>query len=592
MKKTLTANISGTVFHIEEDAYEQLSRYLNTIRGQFASTDGRDEIMADIEARIAELFTDLLGGTRSVVTIADVEQVIRTMGRPEDYADGGTEQGHSGTQQENGYQQGYGRKRLFRHPVDKWVGGVLGGIAAYLGTDPLWMRILFILLFIFGLGSPILIYLILWILVPVADSAAERLMMEGEPVTVDNLKRVFEEGADRMKRGAEQMAREADELGRKWSSEQGRQRQREAFSGVERFAQGIVGVFAKIFGVLLLIGGAVVTIALLGLLIGGGTITYDSLIGLGDIAMFDLASVVFDSAPQGMWFTVCVVLLALIPALGAFIGGLRLLTGLRAPQWMGWLMSTAWMAALVVVIIIGIRLGNDMGHDQRIIEEVPLVQPAGQTLYLGADDMRGLSHDVNMKYDDGRVKWDMDGLRLTPDSIHIAWAELDVKPSPDSLFHLLVHRRGHGRSDKMATARASHIQYNYTQQDSMVLFSPWVNVPAGDKLRAQYVRFVVQVPVGRAVHFQGGVGFLLDDVKNVTNTWDEDMVGRTWTMTSNGLSSSVRPEDVPENLPLPKENGTGNAPATTTTNAQQNTERQPLPTTLPSVISLLGSSIN
>ena len=206
--------------------------------------------------------------------------------------------------------------------------------------------------------------------------------------------------------------------------------------------------------------------------------------------------------------------------------------------------------------------------------------------------MRGLSHDVNMKYDDGRVKWDMDGLRLTPDSIHIAWAELDVKPSPDSLFHLLVHRRGHGRSDKMATARASHIQYNYTQQDSMVLFSPWVNVPAGDKLRAQYVRFVVQVPVGRAVHFQGGVGFLLDDVKNVTNTWDEDMVGRTWTMTSNGLSSSVRPEDVPENLPLPKENGTGNAPATTTTNAQQNTERQPLPTTLPSVISLLGSSIN
>jgi phage shock protein PspC (stress-responsive transcriptional regulator) len=591
MKKTLTANISGTVFHIEEDAYEQLSRYLATIRGQFASTEGRDEIMADIEARIAELFTELLGGTRSVVTIADVEQVMRTMGRPEDYAGEGTnDQGPTGAQQDPGFQQGSGRKRLFRHPLDKWVGGVLGGIGAYFGTDPLWLRILFIVLFIFGLGSPILIYLILWILVPMADSAAERLMMEGEPVTVDNLKRAFEEGADRMKRGAEQMAREADELGRKWSSEQGRQRQREAFSGVERFAQGIVGVLAKIVGFLMLIGGAAITIALLGLLIGGGTITYDSIIGLGDIAMFDLASVVFDSAQQGMWFTICFVLLALIPAIGAFIGGLRLLTGLRAPQWMGWMMGTAWMAAMVVVIIIGIRLGNDMGHDQRIIEEVPLAQPAGQTLYLGADDMRGLGHEWSMKLDDGRVDWDMDGLRLKPDSIHIAWAELDVKPSPDSLFHLLVHRRGHGRSDKMATARASHIHYNYAQQDSLVLFSPWVNIPANDKLRAQCVRFVVQVPVGRAVHFQGGVGFLLDDVKNVTNTWDEDMVGQTWTMTTNGLSSSVRPEDIPDDLPLPNGNEQDKPSAPVNTTVQNRSERQPVPATLPNIISLLDLS--
>jgi hypothetical protein len=231
-----------------------------------------------------------------------------------------------------------------------------------------------------------------------------------------------------------------------------------------------------------------------------------------------------------------------------------------------------------------------MGHDQRIIEEVPLAQPAGQTLYLGADDMRGLGHEWSMKLDDGRVDWDMDGLRLTPDSIHIAWAELDVKPSPDSLFHLLVHRRGHGRSDKMATARASHIHYNYAQQDSLVLFSPWVNIPANDKLRAQCVRFVVQVPVGRAVHFQGGVGFLLDDVKNVTNTWDEDMVGQTWTMTTNGLSSSVRPEDIPDDLPLPNGNEQDKPSAPVNTTVQNRSERQPVPATLPNIISLLDLS--
>ena len=83
MKKTLTANISGTVFHIEEDAYDRLQRYLSTIRAQFTGTDGREEIMADIEARIAELFTERLDGRRQVVNVDDVEHVIGIMGQPE-----------------------------------------------------------------------------------------------------------------------------------------------------------------------------------------------------------------------------------------------------------------------------------------------------------------------------------------------------------------------------------------------------------------------------------------------------------------------------------------------------------------------------
>jgi hypothetical protein len=100
----------------------------------------------------------------------------------------------------------------------------------------------------------------------------------------------------------------------------------------------------------------------------------------------------------------------------------------------------------------------------------------------------------------------------------------------------------------------------------------------------------VQVPVGRAVHFQGGVGFLLDDVKNVTNTWDEDMVGQTWTMTTNGLSSSVRPEDIPDDLPLPNGNEQDKPSAPVNTTVQNRSERQPVPATLPNIISLLDLS--
>ncbi|MBV6403770.1 MAG: PspC domain-containing protein [Flavobacteriales bacterium] len=547
MKKTLTANISGTVFHIEEDAYDKLHRYLGTVRSRFSGSEGRDEIMADIEARIAELFQERLQG-RQVVGIADVDHVIAVMGRPEDYADAGDGEG---TTPPPPPPPADGRRRLFRDPEDQWVGGVFGGLAAYIGTDPLWMRIAFILLVIFGVGSPILIYIILWILIPQASSAADRLMMQGEPVTVDNLKRSFEEGAERVKQGAERMAREADALGRRWGRGAGATYGRHVRHGAGQFARSAAGAASKAVGVLTLVLGAILTLTLVGVVVGGGSITLDRFSGLDGMRLFDLSDLVFDSASQAFWSVLCAVLLLLIPALGLFIGGLRLLTGLRAPQWLGWTLGTLWFVALMVVLVTGLRLGNDFMHRQKLREEVALTQPAGQTLHLGVGDMRGLSRDWKVAYNDGRVKWDMEGLMTTADSIHGAWAELDVTPSPDSLFHLLVEREANGRTSKMALARASHTGFTHVQHDSLLLLSPWVSMPKADKLRAQQVRFEVQVPVGRAVHFNSGIGFMLDDVDNVTNTWDEDMVGRTWTMTSGGLSGSVTPEQIPDDLPVP-----------------------------------------
>ena len=579
MKKTLTANISGTVFHIEEDAYDRLHRYLNTIRGQFTGTDGQEEIMADIESRIAELFTERLDGRRQVVSLDDVDHVIGIMGQPEDYTDGGQSTGGTPPPPPTD-----GRRRLFRDPSDTWVGGVFGGLAAYIGTDPLWMRIVFILLVIFGVGSPILIYLVLWILIPQATTAAERLMMQGEPVTVDNLKRSFEEGAERVKQGAERVAREADELGRRWSSDAGRKYAPQARNGVEYFARGAAAVAAKIIGVIALVLGAILTLSLVGALIGGGTITFDSLGGLEGTGIFDLSAVVFDSAAHAFWGVLCAVLLLLIPAIGLFIGGLRLLTGLCAPQWLGWTLSGAWFVSLMVVLVVGIGLGNDFKREQKLREEVVIAQPAGQTLFLDASDMRGLGKDWSLAYDDGRMAWDMEGLMTTTDSIHGAWAELDVTPSPDSLFHLVVERRANGRTEKMALARASHTGFTHVQRDSLLLFSPWVDMPKQDKLRAQRVRFEVQVPVGRAVHFNSGIGFMLDDVDNVTNTWDDDMVGRTWTMTTNGLSAGVRPEDVPDDLPTP---------AAVDSAKQRTVVAAPArPSPLPNVLTLLHSTWN
>ncbi len=550
MKKTLTANISGTVFHIEEDAYDQLNRYLANIRSKFSGSAGADEIISDIEARIAELFSERLVG-RQVVTITDVEHVIAVMGQPEDYVgdEGGQGAGAgAGTGAAGAPSTGPRTRRLFRNPEDKWVGGVLGGMAAYFNTDPLWFRIAFILFVIFGVGSPILIYLILWILVPEASTPAERLMMEGEPVTVDNLKRAFEEGAERFKSGAETMAREAQEMGRRWNTPEARKRQREAASGVEAFFRSVFGAVGKVIGVFLLFLGTVLSLSLVTALITGGTITLDGL--TNDHGLYELSGVLFDTPDQGFWAVCGAVLLFLVPAIGIFLGGLRLVADVQVPRWLGWTLSATWFGALVVVLVIGTSLFNDFKRTRLVREEVPLVQPAGQTMTLdllrpGNDDKRWSVH-----YNDGRMDLDLDEL-IVNDSLLLGSISVDVEASPDSLYHLVAERRAHGMSAKVAVARAEHLRFIAQQTDSVVRVAPFLRVPLEDKFRAQRIRLVLQVPVGRGVHFTEAVGTVLYDVANVTNTLDRDMLGRTWTMTSGGLSGSVRPEQVPDDLLTP-----------------------------------------
>src|SRR5690606_10090232 len=124
MNKTITANISGIVFHIESDAYEKLNRYLQTIRRYFEKSEGAEEIMSDIEARIAELFKEKLKNEREVVTMEDVDSVITIMGEPEQYMDSDSEDFDTGY---SSYGQKTFSKKLYRDTDDRVLGGVCSG---------------------------------------------------------------------------------------------------------------------------------------------------------------------------------------------------------------------------------------------------------------------------------------------------------------------------------------------------------------------------------------------------------------------------------------------------------------------------------
>lgn len=196
MKKTLTVNLGGTVFHIDEDAYRLLDNYLSNLKLHFRRQAGVDEIVNDIELRISELFAEKLTAGSQVITITDVEEVINRMGRPEEMETGAEEETVSST---SSYSTA--RRRLYRNPDDRMLGGVIGGFSVYLGWDATWFRLIFILCSLLGFKVLIPVYIICWIIIPEARTAAEKLSMRGKAVTVENIGKTVTDGFEKVSNG-------------------------------------------------------------------------------------------------------------------------------------------------------------------------------------------------------------------------------------------------------------------------------------------------------------------------------------------------------------------------------------------------------
>lgn len=192
MKKTLTINLSGSVFHIEEDAYEALQKYMVILKNYFGKDDEGTEIFADVEARIAEIFAEKMDKKNQAVTLEWVEELIETLGTPENFTEEvGEEEPLAGQNQR--------KRKLYRDPEQTVVAGICGGLAAYFDMDPVVIRLIVVLLVFLTSGAGLLVYIILWIIVPKAVSTAQRLEMKGEEVTVKNIEKFLKDEVDAVK---------------------------------------------------------------------------------------------------------------------------------------------------------------------------------------------------------------------------------------------------------------------------------------------------------------------------------------------------------------------------------------------------------
>jgi phage shock protein PspC (stress-responsive transcriptional regulator) len=180
MKITVSINLGGYSFNIDEDAYAELKRYLKNLELHFAGEESSSEILSDIETRMAELFRTKITTYKQVIDIEDVRQAVTVMGTPEDISD------NEGPSARDKFSSP-GYHRMYRDPDHRVIGGVCSGMGAYWDIDPVIVRIIFIALTLAG-GLGALVYLILYIVIPEAKTTAQKIEMKGNPVNIHNIK--------------------------------------------------------------------------------------------------------------------------------------------------------------------------------------------------------------------------------------------------------------------------------------------------------------------------------------------------------------------------------------------------------------------
>lgn len=529
MKKTISINISGYAFVIEEGAYSRLRKYLETIRSYFTSADGVEEIMTDIELRIAELFKERLDNKREVVDESDVEHVIAVMGQPEAFIgeDADEEQEQTTSKKSNR------RRRVFRDPDHKTLGGVSSGIAAYLGTDPVWIRLLFVLLTIGGLAG-IPIYIILWIIMPEAKTAAEKLEMRGEPVTAENIGRKVSESFENVKKNVSgltdsEKAAAAGNRAKNWFEE--------FFIFIGKLILLFLNFLGKLIGILFIFIAVALLVAFTMAIFGVGDA---NLIVIGSeryplAAVEEIARLVMVPGGSWLWLIIALIVVISIPLIALIYAGIRLLFGIKGNvRGIGAGLAILWIIGVIGLFASATSTATDFSNDEEFAEVISLEAVTSDTLYLGVANDPHFSRHLTPGDDDDIF---LEMIKIDGDKVWMGNPSVDVVVNPrDTIFEIAIFRTSHGATKKEAIERAENINYSLHQNGNTIEFEPFFNFPKDDRFRDQRVFIEVRVPEGKSVHFSDDLDRVIYDVKNTTNTYDGDMVGKTWTMLSEGLT--------------------------------------------------------
>ncbi len=510
MNKTININLAGFIFHMDEQAFFELKKYLDTISGFYTEREGKAEIIQDIEARIAELFNEK---KKDVITLSDVEEVIVIMGKPEDYLE--DDEIDDTVYSTNKDEKMNHQKRFFRHPQDKIIGGVCGGASAYFNIDPLWIRLGFVLgVLVWGL-SPFL-YLLLWLIIPEATTRSEKLQMQGEPINIDNISKAIRE--------------EINELNDNIKGSGFEDKLKNFIKGILNFIKSIFRFIFKfisgLFGVFLFMIGLSLFIGLMVLLFGAQEIINDGndiiIFNLGDLTM--ISEIFANSMLQIVLFVGGVVLGLLAPAFILIYLGLRLLSNIS-------ILPKITVITAIVVSFIGILMftGSAILHHRQFDRKYELAEPmemaalSSDTIYLDVDKKFIAKNNYNGNISIDNNKYYLNGvyLKIT-----------ENKNSEDSKLEII--RTSYGTDRRTARDNAEKINYTISG-DSTTLYIPNnIALEKGSKYRDQSVVLNLQIPQGKTIYLNNSLVFIHQVITNGCY-WCDPSLGHYYSMTSDGL---------------------------------------------------------
>ena len=481
MNKTVNINLAGTFFHIDEDAYQKLQRYLESIKRSFTDSQGRSEIIADIEARIAELFSERVKHDKQVISSKEVDDVISIMGQPEDYlVDDEIFEDEPLTQPRK-----KSIKKLYRDTSNSYIGGVAAGLSHYLGIDAIWVRLIWVLLTFGSGGTFILIYILFWILVPEALTTAEKLTMTGEPVNISNIEKKIKKGFEDVSDTVKNV--DYEKYGGKVKSTS-----KSFFETIGDIIMFFLKLFAKFIGVILVIFGAV---SIFGLLI--------SLLSLGSSSFFnpwwmDYADVV-NTTSLPIWFGALLIFFILgIPLFFVLYLGLKILIdNLKSIGKVAkYTLLGIWLISIITAFSVGAKLTSDHALESVVTKKEALVYNTADTLRIKMvmnskfDRRIRRSDDFKIAYNDNDQK-----VIVTRD------IKLVVRSTKDSVASIHIEKESKGPNYLEAKNYAEKISYSYSIENNDLALNSYLLTDYEDKYREQNVQIILYLPVGTYVEF-------------------------------------------------------------------------------------------
>src|SRR5450432_3001844 len=642
MKKIININFQGRVIPIEESAYETLKQYVDSLRKYFANEEGRDEIINDIESRIAELFSERLKRGSACIADEDINAVISSIGRPQDFDEQtgapelNTNTNQSNQQSNQNYTSGsyatgnanIGRGRLYRNADDKIIGGVCSGLANYLGIDPVIMRVIFVILFgalfwiyillwiivpsqslqtnitkrlyrnpddrvlagvcgglssyfnidswiprlvfalplIIGLISAtmnaiwwnwdfgnaprivtgslsstlLLTYIILWIAVPYASTASEKLEMRGEKVDLNSIRDTVKEDLESFKTKAEKWGQEVKQTAQNFGQNAGTRARgfaAEAAPFARRASSGAGEAIGMIFKAFFLFIAGIIAISLFAVLIA---------LIFGGMAAFPLKNFVLESPTQNVLAWATLIFFLGVPLVGLITWLIRRIMGVRSKNnYLGYTFGGLWVLGWFCVIFLIGTFANNFKVSMPVEDKISIAPPTNGKLFI--DVSRS-----NLQYYHGdwfgfRFNDDIPVYGVNMDTLMLNTVRVRIVKSKDTSFHATRVRVSQGKTREIASQNAENIHFNIEQQDSTLLLPEGFAVSSSDKFRNQKVVIFIEVPVGKRIqmsnrldrydwfdiNFNNRRGWNIDnDYRDETYGWDSD---REYIMTPDGL---------------------------------------------------------